>query len=57
MTVSIHVKTENEKLKKTAAEAEAEVIQEIVNVYLDETEETIEKHLGKLCGWYGIQGD
>ncbi|KAL7866885.1 hypothetical protein AOLI_G00146990 [Acnodon oligacanthus] len=36
----------SEKLKKTAAEAEAEVIQELMNIYLDETEETVENHLG-----------
>ncbi|KAL6460130.1 hypothetical protein MHYP_G00318890 [Metynnis hypsauchen] len=36
---------ENEKLKKMAAEAEAEFIQEIMSIYLDETEETVEKHL------------
>ncbi|KAL7866875.1 hypothetical protein AOLI_G00146890 [Acnodon oligacanthus] len=36
----------SEKLKKTAAEADAEVIQELMNIYLDETEETVENHLG-----------
>ncbi|KAL6486187.1 hypothetical protein MHYP_G00055790 [Metynnis hypsauchen] len=36
---------ENEKLKKTTAEAEAEAIQELMNIYLDETEETKEKDL------------
>ncbi|KAL6461625.1 hypothetical protein MHYP_G00297690 [Metynnis hypsauchen] len=36
---------EREKLKKMAAEAEAEVIQELMNIYLDETEERVEKHL------------
>ncbi|KAL6460155.1 hypothetical protein MHYP_G00319140 [Metynnis hypsauchen] len=35
----------NEKLKKMAAVAEAEFIQELMNIYLDETEETVEKHL------------
>ena len=42
--VLIHVKTENEKLKMTAAEAEA--INQLMNIYLDETEDTMEKHLG-----------
>ncbi|KAL6480874.1 hypothetical protein MHYP_G00119070 [Metynnis hypsauchen] len=37
---------ESEKLKKTAAEAENEVIQELMNICLDGTEETVEKHLG-----------
>ncbi|KAL6461039.1 hypothetical protein MHYP_G00310050, partial [Metynnis hypsauchen] len=36
---------EREKLKIMAAEAEAEVIQELMNIYLDETEERVEKHL------------
>ena len=37
----------DKKLKMAVAEAEAEVIQELMNIYLDEAEETVEKHLGK----------
>ena len=47
--VLIHVKTENEKLKMTAAEAEA--INQLMNIYLDETEDTMEKHLGTYRNW------
>ncbi|KAL7872552.1 hypothetical protein SRHO_G00075350 [Serrasalmus rhombeus] len=36
---------ENERLEKAAAEAEAEAVQELMNIDLDETEETVEKHL------------
>ncbi|KAL6486451.1 hypothetical protein MHYP_G00058430 [Metynnis hypsauchen] len=38
---------ENEKLKIMAAETEDEAIQQIMNIYMDETEDTMEKHLGK----------
>ena len=30
----------------TAAEVEAEAIQELMNIHVDETEEMLEKHLG-----------
>ncbi|KAL7859582.1 hypothetical protein SRHO_G00147290 [Serrasalmus rhombeus] len=46
--VSHSAPLKNEELKSVAAEAEAEVIPELMNIYLDETEETVEKHLGKL---------
>ncbi|KAL7863445.1 hypothetical protein SRHO_G00124290 [Serrasalmus rhombeus] len=44
--VLIHVKTGNEKLKMMADETEAEAIEQLMNIYLDETEDTMEKHLG-----------
>ncbi|KAL7846119.1 hypothetical protein AOLI_G00243110, partial [Acnodon oligacanthus] len=36
---------ENERLEKAAAEAEAEAIQELINIHLDEAEEKVENHL------------
>ncbi|KAL6460673.1 hypothetical protein MHYP_G00306390 [Metynnis hypsauchen] len=36
---------ENERLEKASAEAEAEAIQELMNIYRNESEETVEKHL------------
>ncbi|KAL7846083.1 hypothetical protein AOLI_G00242750 [Acnodon oligacanthus] len=36
---------ENERLEKAAAEAEAEAIQELMNIHLDEAEEKVENHL------------
>ncbi|KAL7888921.1 hypothetical protein AOLI_G00038950 [Acnodon oligacanthus] len=36
---------ENERLEKAAAEAEAEAIQELMNILLDEAEESVENHL------------
>ncbi|KAL7888923.1 hypothetical protein AOLI_G00038970 [Acnodon oligacanthus] len=40
------VKMENERLEKAAAEAEAEAIQNLMNVLLDESAEIVENHLG-----------
>ncbi|KAL7879741.1 hypothetical protein SRHO_G00019950 [Serrasalmus rhombeus] len=37
---------ENERLEKVSAEAEAEAVKELMNINLDETDETVEKHLG-----------
>ncbi|KAL7872015.1 hypothetical protein SRHO_G00069980 [Serrasalmus rhombeus] len=42
LTALIHVKTENVELKMTTAEA----IEQLMNIYLDETEDSMEQHLG-----------
>ncbi|KAL6473722.1 hypothetical protein MHYP_G00172830 [Metynnis hypsauchen] len=45
LTLLIHVKRENVELTMTTAEAEAEAIEQLMNIDLDETEDSMEQHL------------